>query len=110
MRTHAFVIAAVGLLASCAALPPPTHPADALMRDLAQRNLFQGAVVMGRGSQIEYAAGSGWADVERQVPFTSDTPTDGASIAKTFTAAALLMRRACGTCWRTPLALLVTSG
>lgn len=93
---YVFVIATGALLASCAASPPATHPADALMRDLAQRNLFQGAVVMGRGSQIEYAAGFGWADVQRQVPFTPDTPTDGASIAKTFTAAAVLMLQAQG--------------
>ena len=61
------------------------------MRDLVQRHRFQGAVVMGRGGQVEYAAGFGFADIESQRPFTPDTPTDGASMAKTFTAAALLM-------------------
>lgn len=92
MRTCLFVIAAAVALAGCAS-PPPTvsQRADVLMRDLVQRNRFQGAVVMGRGGRVGYAAGFGLADVERQVPFTPDTPTDGASIAKTFTAAALLM-------------------
>jgi CubicO group peptidase (beta-lactamase class C family) len=84
-------------LAACA-VPSPQPPArllatraDALMQDLVARNRFQGAVVIGRGDSIDYAAGFGFADVERRVPFTPDTPTDGASIAKTFTAAALLM-------------------
>ena len=74
--------------------PPAPNIAErtgALMRDLADRNLFQGAVVIGRAGRIEYAAGFGFADRERQVPFTPDTPNDGGSIAKTFTAASLLM-------------------
>jgi CubicO group peptidase (beta-lactamase class C family) len=37
-----------------------------------------------------YAAGFGFADIERRVASTPDTPTHGASRAKTFTAAALL--------------------
>jgi CubicO group peptidase (beta-lactamase class C family) len=36
-------------------------------------------------------AGYGWANRELQLPFTPDTPMDGASIAKTFTAAGLLL-------------------
>jgi len=64
--------------------------ADSLMRDLAERGLFQGAVVVGRGDQIVYEGGFGYADVEQRIPFTSSTPTDAASMAKTFTAAALL--------------------
>jgi CubicO group peptidase (beta-lactamase class C family) len=91
-RTRGLVIAAAVVMAGCASpLQPVAHRADGLMRDLAQRNLFQGAVVMGGGGQIEYAAGFGFADIERQLPFTPETPTDGASMAKTFTAAALLM-------------------
>lgn len=61
------------------------------MRELADRARFQGAVVMSRGGRIDYAAGFGFANIERRLPFTPDTPTDAASIAKTFTAAALLM-------------------
>lgn len=91
MRVRALVIAAVAALVGCASPPPVAQRADALMRDLAQRHRFQGAVVIGRGGQIEYAAGFGLADRERQLPFTPETATDGASIAKTFTAAALLM-------------------
>lgn len=86
-------IVATMALSACAALPsrPVAEQADALMRELADRPLFQGAVVVSRAGRIEYAAGFGFADLERRVPFTPDTPTDGASIAKTFTAAALLM-------------------
>ena len=93
MRAPGFVIAAAIALAGCAAplSPSVAERADALMRELALRNRFQGAVVVSRGGRIEYAAGFGFADIERQVPFTPDTPTDGGSIAKTFTAAALLM-------------------
>jgi len=64
--------------------------ADVLMQGLAARQRFQGAVVIGSSGQAQYAAGFGHADVERRTPFTPDTPADGASIAKTFTAALLL--------------------
>lgn len=94
---------ALGGVAGCGSAPGPTGtdsrqagatiagPADALMRELAGRQRFQGAVVIGQGGRITYSAGFGLADITRQRPFTPDTPTDGASIAKTFTAAALLM-------------------
>lgn len=90
-----WLLVAVAALAACTSTPPPPSPvaaaAAALMQDLAQRNRFQGAVVIGRGGQVQYAEGFGLADVAQQRPFTPDTPTDGASMAKTFTAAALLM-------------------
>jgi CubicO group peptidase (beta-lactamase class C family) len=96
-RSATCLIAALAL-AACAAPAPLPLPdtglatrADTLMRELVARQRFQGAVVIGRGERIDYAAGFGFADIERRVPFTPDTPTDGASIAKTFTAAALLM-------------------
>ena len=38
------------------------------------------SLVMGRGGRVEYAAGFGFADIERQLPFTPDTPTDDASM------------------------------
>jgi CubicO group peptidase (beta-lactamase class C family) len=92
MSARRFLFIAALALTGCAAAPPPVAgPADALMRDLAGRDRFQGAVVMGHGGRIDYAAGFGFADVAQQVPFTPDTPTDGASIAKTFTAAGVLM-------------------
>ncbi len=67
-----------------------------MIQDLVGRQLFQGAVVIGRGGVVQYPAGFGFADRERQVPFTPETPTDAASMAKTFTAAALLLLAAEG--------------
>jgi CubicO group peptidase (beta-lactamase class C family) len=89
-------VLALAVVAACAAPTSPSPPTvaartEALMRDLTGRNLFQGAIVVGRGDRIDYAAGFGFADIDRRIPFTPDTPIDGASIAKTFTAAALLM-------------------
>lgn len=63
---------------------------DSMMRELVARNRFQGAVVVARGNQVVYRGGFGYADRVAGVPFTPDTPTDAASIAKTFTAAGLL--------------------
>ena len=65
--------------------------ADSVLVDLHERGLFNGAVVLGRGDQEVYARGFGPANVALNVPFTPDTPSDGGSIAKTFTAAAVLM-------------------
>ena len=79
--------------------PAPTDAttrADSVLRDLVARNLFQGAVVIAHGDQEIYAGGFGFADRERRVPFTPHTPTDAASIAKTFTAAGLLLLAAEG--------------
>ncbi|MFN0178562.1 MAG: serine hydrolase domain-containing protein [Gemmatimonadales bacterium] len=88
----AFAVAALALQVGCSTPPrSAAERADAVLRDLADRHLFQGAAVFGRGGVVEYAEGFGFADVERRVPFTPATPTDGASIAKTFTATALLL-------------------
>jgi CubicO group peptidase (beta-lactamase class C family) len=67
------------------------HAADSLLESLHARGYFNGAVVLGRGDQEIYARGFGAANVGAGVPFTPDTPADGGSIAKTFTAAAVLM-------------------
>ena len=64
---------------------------DILFEDLHARGLFDGAVVVSRRSEIVFAKGYGFANAEDKVPFTPDTPADGASLAKTFTAAAVLM-------------------
>lgn len=50
---------------------------------------FSGAIVLGRDGRILYAQGFGAADREAGRRFEVDTPADGASIAKTFTAAAV---------------------
>ena len=87
-------LAIVLTVAACGAAVGPTRNAagriDALMVDLHQRGLFDGAVVVGDDRSILYEKGFGDANVERGVAFTPDTPADGASLAKTLTAALLL--------------------
>jgi CubicO group peptidase (beta-lactamase class C family) len=70
--------------------------ADSLLEALHARGLFNGAVVLGRGDEEVYARGFGAANIAAKVPFTPDTPADGGSIAKTLTAAAVLMLEAEG--------------
>lgn len=65
--------------------------ADRLLEALHERGWFNGAVVLSRGEEEIYARGFGPANVEANVLFTPDTPADGGSIAKTLTAAAVLM-------------------
>jgi len=65
--------------------------ADSLLVSLHRRGHFNGAVVLGRGNEEVYARGFGPANAGAGVPFTPDTPADGGSVAKTFTAAAILM-------------------
>jgi CubicO group peptidase (beta-lactamase class C family) len=62
-----------------------------LLADLHERGLFNGALVVGDDQNIAFARGVGYADAERGIPFTPDTPADGASLAKTFTAALVIM-------------------
>lgn len=62
---------------------------DKLFRDLHARDFFHGAVVVSDADTEVYAAGFGLANREEGVAFTPDTPTDAASLAKTFTAAAV---------------------
>jgi CubicO group peptidase (beta-lactamase class C family) len=82
---------------SCSQAPESPSVAvsiDSLMTDLRDRGNFSGAVVVHRGDEIVYERGFGFANNAEQVPFTPDTPANGASLAKTLTAAALLMLEA----------------
>lgn len=63
---------------------------DALLASLADNGRFSGAVVLMEGGRERYARGFGWADQKARRPFTPDTPSDGGSIAKPMTAAAIL--------------------
>lgn len=91
--------AASGVPASPAAAVAPAPPAntaapaarlESLFSDLHARGLFDGAVVVrGRGGFV-FERGYGFADLDRRLPFTPETPSDGASLAKTFTAALLV--------------------
>lgn len=70
---------------------------DSVVSDLQTRGLFTGgAVVAGWDGELAYRRGVGWADVARKVPLTPATAVDGGSLAKTFTAAAVLLLEADG--------------
>lgn len=88
-------IAALALLAlGCqTARPPDNHAArlDALFQSLHERGLFDGAVVVADERGVLFEKGFGFANAEHQVRFTPDTPADGGSLAKTFTASLVLM-------------------
>lgn len=89
MRRLAPVLAAC-LLAGCASLPADDGLAarvDALLAPRVAAREFSGAVVLTRRGQVVYERGFGMANHEAGAPFTPDTPTDGGSLAKTFTAA-----------------------
>jgi len=63
---------------------------DGLVGNLHDRGLFDGAVVVARGRDVVWERGFGDARRDKKVPFTADTAVDGASLAKTFTAAIVL--------------------
>lgn len=60
---------------------------DALIAPLVAAKEFSGAVVLSRKGEIVYQRGFGMANHAAGTAFTPDTPIDGASLAKTFTAA-----------------------
>jgi len=66
-----------------------TDRVDALVAPLVDAHEFSGAIVMARGGRVVYARGFGMANHAAGLGFTPDTPADGGSLAKTFTAAGL---------------------
>lgn len=68
-----------------------TDRVDALFAPLVAANEFSGAIVMKRDGRTVYTRGFGMAHHDAKRSFTPDTPADGGSLAKTFTAA--------GICW-----------
>lgn len=60
---------------------------NALLKSMHEAGAFSGAAIIGRDGQVEYAGAFGSADRARA--FTLDTAADGASLAKTVTAAAI---------------------
>ena len=81
-------------IASAFAQPTPSFPIEAVDRwidELHAAHGFSGAVVIERDGNVVYSRGVGLANAETGRAFTPDTRTDGASLAKPFTAASLLM-------------------
>ena len=62
-----------------------------LMKNLYQEDRFNGAVIVGLRGNVLYEGAWGVANKKQNAIFTTDTPIDGASIAKTFTATAIWM-------------------
>lgn len=81
------------LLAACASAPPPAGTvaalADRVIDDLAATAHFNGAVVLMRDGAVVHERAVGLAERNPDRPFTVDTPSDGGSLAKTLTAAAV---------------------
>ena len=69
----------------------PIDDVDKWLDGLHKSHGFSGAVVVMRDGNVVYARGVGNANAETERAFTPDTPTDGGSLAKPFTAASLLM-------------------
>lgn len=89
----ASALAALVLVGGCVSLPAGDQPlarrVDALVEPLVQAQQFSGAVVLMRDGRLLHARGFGMANHELGIPFTPETPSDGGSLAKTFTAAGL---------------------
>ena len=80
------------LLAACAtpaSRDDVASRADAVVDRAAATADFQGAVVLLRDGQVVYQRGGGLAQRNPDRPYTPDTVSDGGSMAKTLTAAAL---------------------
>ena len=67
MLSRAGIAVLLFVLCSCrTSAPDPGTRLDALFSDLHQRGLFDGAVVVGRGDQIVWEKGFGFANVLRE--------------------------------------------
>lgn len=86
----AFATRCLGLLLPALLLGCATPPDYGTAVEQAMQGTdFNGAIVLTRKGQVVFERGVGWADREAGRAFTPDTAADGASLAKTFTAAAM---------------------
>lgn len=69
--------------------PEDSARVEAVLAPLIADHEFMGAVAFLRGGRVVHARGAGMADVAAGRPFTPETPSDGGSLAKTLTAAAV---------------------
>lgn len=91
LRTATVASALLGWCTAVVASTPPaaqvTELAGRVMQDVADNAHFNGAVVLMRDGQVVFEQGIGLAQRKPDRPFTVDTSSDGASLAKTLTAA-----------------------
>ncbi|NOT33896.1 MAG: beta-lactamase family protein [Candidatus Eisenbacteria bacterium] len=86
------------LMSAAPASPPAMPPSPRQIASAADRYLtartelggFSGAVLIARHGQVLFRKGFGWADIERRVRFSPETPHEVASVSKMFTAMAAL--------------------
>jgi len=81
------------VFAGCATIgtqPGLATQVDALVTPLIAANQFSGAIVLSRNGSVLYQRGFGMANHSAGLAFTPDTPSDGGSLFKTFTAAGIL--------------------
>ena len=64
---------------------------DQLLSDLYNKELFNGAIVVGEKGKIIFSKGYGYSDFSNFISFTPSTPGDGGSNAKTLTATSILL-------------------
>ena len=77
------------LLAGAAAADGVAQRTDRIVQELVASTGFSGAVVLMRDGHVVHQAAVGLAQRNPDRPFTVDTPSDGGSLAKTLTAAAV---------------------
>lgn len=95
LHVLAVIAAALAAAASAPAQERPHRPdadriaslAAQVLQRAAERDAFNGAVVLMRDGQIVYEGAVGLATRQPDRPFLPDTPSDGASLAKTLLAA-----------------------
>lgn len=94
-RRRVGVAGALLIAGACAPEPPTTEARIRAFMDAVHDSTgFSGAVVVARWGVVVFEGGWGMANREEGVPFTPDTPADGASLAKTFVAAGLRLLQA----------------
>lgn len=85
------VLGALPLFVAAAAAAGPFAAVDGMIDGWQASGAFSGAIVVLRGDETIYERAGGWANPDRGLPFTATTATDGASLAKPFTALLALM-------------------
>ncbi len=94
-QTHWFIIfVAVIFFLSCKSTSPSKKLPKAriieqLLDSLYRAKVFNGAIVVAENDSILFSKGYGFANFNDSIPFTPNTLSDGGSLGKTFTAAAL---------------------
>jgi CubicO group peptidase (beta-lactamase class C family) len=80
-------------LSSLASPSKPSFEIDTILSSLTRAGKFSGAVLIARDGKILLRKGYGFANLEKRILFTPDTPHHVASISKMFTAMAVLKLR-----------------